>query len=96
MIARDAKRLKTVQRFAVKRAALKATISSVHSSDEERREAMDKLKKLPREPGPGNFELPGIRDRGREWVAIELRVVPGQPVETLVRRFPAPGVIRAQ
>ena len=38
MIARDAKRLKTVQRFAVKRAALKATISSVHSSDEERRE----------------------------------------------------------
>ena len=55
MIARDAKRLKTVQRFAVKRAALKATISSVHSSDEERREAMDKLKKLPRDASPSRI-----------------------------------------
>lgn len=52
MIARDAKRLKTVQRFAAKRAALKETIRSPQSSDEERREAMDKLKKLPRDASP--------------------------------------------
>ena len=52
MIARDAKRLKMVQRFAAKRAALKATISSSKSSDEERREAMDKLKRLPRDASP--------------------------------------------
>ena len=48
MIARDAKRLKLVQRFAAKRAALKETIRSPKSSDEERREAMDKLNALPR------------------------------------------------
>ena len=40
---------------AVKRAALKATISSVESSDEERREAMDKLKKLPRNASPSRM-----------------------------------------
>jgi small subunit ribosomal protein S14 len=52
MIARDAKRLKIVQRFAAKRAALKETIRSPKSSDEERREAMDKLKALPRDSSP--------------------------------------------
>ena len=52
MIARDAKRLKTVQRFAAKRAELKRVIRSPQSSDEERREAMDKLKKLPRNASP--------------------------------------------
>ena len=52
MIARDAKRLKTVQKFAAKRAELKRVIRSPQSSDEERREAMDKLKKLPRNASP--------------------------------------------
>ena len=55
MIARDAKRLKIVQRFAAKRAALKATIRSPKSSDEERREAMDKLKALPRNSSPSRM-----------------------------------------
>ena len=55
MIARDAKRLKTVQRFAAKRAELKAIISSASSSDEERREALDKLKKLPRNASPSRM-----------------------------------------
>ena len=55
MIARDAKRLKTVKRFAARRAALKATIGSAQSSDEERREAMDKLKKLPRDASPSRI-----------------------------------------
>ena len=55
MIARDAKRLKMVQRFAAKRAALKETIRSPKSSDEERREAMDKLKALPRNSSPSRM-----------------------------------------
>ena len=55
MIARDVKRQKTVQRFAAKRAELKATIKSVHSSDEERREALDKLKRLPRDASPSRM-----------------------------------------
>jgi small subunit ribosomal protein S14 len=52
MIARDVKRLKMVQRFAAKRAALKVTIRSPKSTDEERRAAMDKLKSLPRDSSP--------------------------------------------
>ncbi|MDP6437606.1 MAG: 30S ribosomal protein S14 [Gammaproteobacteria bacterium] len=52
MLARNAKRLKTVQRFAAKRAALKETIASSKSTDEERQAAMAKLKKLPRDASP--------------------------------------------
>ncbi|GGB17597.1 MULTISPECIES: 30S ribosomal protein S14 [Agarivorans] len=49
MKAREAKREKTVARFAEKRAALKAIISSVNSSDEERWDAVLKLQSLPRD-----------------------------------------------
>ena len=49
MIARDAKRMKIVKRFAAKRAELKRIIASPQSSDEERFAAMDKLKKQPRD-----------------------------------------------
>ena len=40
MKAREVKRAKLVVKFAVKRAALKATISDINSSDEERWEAV--------------------------------------------------------
>ncbi|MGI9291973.1 MAG: 30S ribosomal protein S14 [Gammaproteobacteria bacterium] len=52
MIARDAKRAKTVARFAAKRAELKRIIRSPQSSEDQRREAMDKLKKMPRDASP--------------------------------------------
>jgi small subunit ribosomal protein S14 len=52
IIAREAKRQKTVQRFAARRAELKKIIGSPKSSDEERREAMDKLRKQPRNASP--------------------------------------------
>ena len=49
MKAREVKRAKLVVKFAVKRAALKATISDINSSDEERWEAVLKLQQLPRD-----------------------------------------------
>jgi small subunit ribosomal protein S14 len=49
MKAREVKRAKLVVKFAVKRAALKATISNVNSSDEERWDAVLKLQQLPRD-----------------------------------------------
>jgi small subunit ribosomal protein S14 len=52
MIERENKRLRTAKRFAVKRAALKATILSVTASAEEKWEAQIKLQKLPRDAGP--------------------------------------------
>lgn len=52
MIARDVKRAKTVEKFAAKRAALKAVIANVNASDEEVWEAQIKLQKLPRDASP--------------------------------------------
>lgn len=52
MIAREVKRLKTVKRFAAKRAELKKIIASPRSSEEEQRDALLKLQKLPRDASP--------------------------------------------
>ena len=49
MKAREVKRAKLVVKFAVKRAALKATISDINSSDEDRWNAVLKLQQLPRD-----------------------------------------------
>jgi len=52
MVERERKRLKTVQRYAAKRAALKKIIANQSSSDEERRESMERLQTLPRNASP--------------------------------------------
>jgi small subunit ribosomal protein S14 len=52
MIEREKKRAKTANKFAAKRAALKAIINSKSTSDEERWEAQVKLQKLPRDASP--------------------------------------------
>ena len=55
MVLRDAKRLKTVQRYAKKRAALKAVIQSPSSTDEQRQEALLRLQALPRDASPSRL-----------------------------------------
>ncbi len=52
MKAREAKRAKTVAKYAEKRAKLKAIISNPESSEEERWDAQVKLQKLPRDASP--------------------------------------------
>jgi small subunit ribosomal protein S14 len=52
MVERERKRLKTVERYARKRAELKAVVASPQSSDEERRAAQAKLQALPRDASP--------------------------------------------
>lgn len=52
MIAREAKRAQLVAKYAEKRQALKAIISSVSTSDEEIWEAQQKLQKMPRDASP--------------------------------------------
>lgn len=52
MINREIKRQKTAAKYAVKRAALKATISDPASTDDDRWEAQLKLQKLPRNASP--------------------------------------------
>jgi len=52
MIARELKRTNTVAKFAVKRAALKAILTDVKASDEEKWDAQVKLQKMPRDASP--------------------------------------------
>ena len=58
MINRDVKRIKTAEKFAAKRAALKAIIEDSSKTDEERYEARLKMQQLPRNASP-------IRQRNR-------------------------------
>ena len=52
MIAREVKRIKTVAKFAEKRASLKAIVNDTNASSEERYEASIKHQKLPRNSSP--------------------------------------------
>lgn len=52
MIQRELKRTKMVAKYAKKRAALKAVIRDVKSSDEERIAAQAKLNAMPRDASP--------------------------------------------
>ena len=52
MIAREQKRIKTVKKYAAKRAALKAVLSDTKKSEEEKQVARLKLQKLPRDASP--------------------------------------------
>ena len=58
MKAREAKRAKTVAKYAEKRAALKAIIKSPTASEDEKWEAQIELQKLPRNASP-------VRQRNR-------------------------------
>jgi small subunit ribosomal protein S14 len=52
MIAREKKRERTVAKYAAKRAELKAILSDVNASDEEKWDAQVKLQQLPRNASP--------------------------------------------
>ncbi len=52
MIAREAKRMRTVKQYAARRAALKAVLADADASSEEKWEAQLKLQKLPRNASP--------------------------------------------
>jgi small subunit ribosomal protein S14 len=52
MIAREHKRTRTVAKFAVKRAELKAILADTNAGDEDKWDAQVKLQKLPRDASP--------------------------------------------
>ncbi|MFD1008179.1 30S ribosomal protein S14 [Oceanisphaera ostreae] len=52
MKAREVKRAKLVEKYSTKRQALKTLISSVHTSEEDRWDAVLKLQQLPRDASP--------------------------------------------
>jgi small subunit ribosomal protein S14 len=52
VINRELKRIRTVEKYAAKRAALKDIVRNPNISDEEREDARLKLQKLPRDASP--------------------------------------------
>jgi len=52
MIARENKRARTVEKYAAKRAELKAILSDVNASDDDKWQAQIKLQKMPRDASP--------------------------------------------
>ncbi|HDY81742.1 MAG: 30S ribosomal protein S14 [Gammaproteobacteria bacterium] len=52
MIAREHKRTRMVARYATKRAALKAVLTDVNVTDEEKWDAQISLQKMPRDASP--------------------------------------------
>lgn len=58
MIRREIKRAKLVEKYAAKRAELKAVINSADATFDEKMEAQDKLSALPRDSSP-------VRQRNR-------------------------------
>lgn len=52
MIARENKRARTVEKFAAKRAELKAILKDANASDDEKWQAQIKLQKMPRDASP--------------------------------------------
>ena len=55
MIAREVKRKKTVAKYAIKKAELKAIFLNMNATDEERADAYKKLQKLPRNASPSRI-----------------------------------------
>ncbi len=64
LIARENKRMKTVAKYATKRAELKKTFLDMSKTDEERFEAYRKLQKLPRNASPSRIKLREAAMRG--------------------------------
>jgi small subunit ribosomal protein S14 len=55
MVLRDVKRAKLIQRYAKKRAELKATIASPKARPEDKQAAQEKLQSLPRDSSPSRL-----------------------------------------
>jgi len=94
MIARETKRARLTQRYAERRAALRATIIDEEASDDDRWEAMMALQKLPRD---------SAKVRGRNRCAMTGRPhgyyrkfgLSRNRLREVIMRGEAPGVVKA-
>jgi small subunit ribosomal protein S14 len=94
MILRDEKRKKLKNRYAAKRAALKAAIVNMKLSDEERQKAVVALQKMPRDSAKTR-----IRNRcsltGRPRGYYRKFGLSRSKLREVVMRGDAPGVVKA-
>ncbi|MBV7433575.1 30S ribosomal protein S14 [Cardiobacteriaceae bacterium TAE3-ERU3] len=95
MINREAKRIKTVQKYAAKRHELKEIIRKVDQySEEERLEAQEKLQKLPRNASPARVQR-RCRITGRPHAVYRKFGLSRIKLRELAMRGEVPGIKKA-
>lgn len=94
MIARDVKRVETAERFAAKRAALKAIINDRNATAEQVDEAVLKLQKLPRDASPTRQQR-RCRVSGRPHAVYRKFGLSRNKLREAVMRGDVPGVVKA-
>lgn len=95
MINREAKRIKTVQKYAEKREQLKEIIRKVDTySEEERAAAQEKLQKLPRNASPARLQR-RCRITGRPHAVYRKFGLSRIKLRELAMRGEVPGVKKA-
>jgi len=94
MIARDVKRRKVATKYTGRRAELKAKITDMRLSDEERHEAQTALQKLPRDASPSR-----VRNRcqltGRPRGYYRKFGLSRNKLREVMMRGEVPGVVKA-
>jgi small subunit ribosomal protein S14 len=94
MIAREAKRMKTVKKYAAKRAALKAIIKNPESSFEQIAEAVAQLQKLPRNASPSRVQR-RCRETGRPHAVYRKFGLCRNKLREHMMRGEVPGLVKA-
>ena len=94
MIARDRKRARMVEKYAAKRAALKAVINDRSASTEQIDEALLKLQKLPRDASPSRRQR-RCRISGRPHAVYRKFGLSRNMLRKAAMRGDVPGLIKA-
>lgn len=94
MIAREVKRAKLVERYAAKRAELKAIIVNPNSTDEEVWEANMKLQSLPRDSSPSRRQR-RCRLTGRPHAVYRKFGLARNKLREAAMRGDVPGLVKA-
>jgi len=94
MINREKKRAKLVAKYAVKRAALKKTISDPKASDEDRWEAQQKLQSLPRNASPSR-QVRRCSLTGRPHAVYRRFGLARQKLREAANRGDVPGLVKS-
>ncbi|WP_096087483.1 30S ribosomal protein S14 [Agaribacterium haliotis] len=94
MIAREAKRAKAVDKFAAKRAELKAIIANPESTEDDVWDAVIKLQKLPRNSSPSRGQR-RCRVTGRPHAVYRKFGLCRNKLREAAMRGDVPGLVKA-
>jgi small subunit ribosomal protein S14 len=94
MIAREQKRIKTVKKFAIKRAALKAILSDTKKTEGEKQAARLKLQKLPRDASPVTLQR-RCQITGRPHAVYRKFGLSRNKLRELAMKGDVPGLVKA-